>query len=162
MQDLNHVMLIGRLTRDAELKYTNGGMPITKLGLAVNRRKKSGDNWTEEANFFDIVVFGRMGEALNPYLVKGKQIAVDGELRQNRWEQNGQKRSKVEITANNLQLLGGGGAPGGSGQGPKPAPLQGGGGPQREGNSQPFENYGGGQNYPPLGDDGSGGEDIPF
>ncbi len=162
MQDLNHVMLIGRLTRDAELKYTNSGMPITKLGLAVNRRKKSGDTWTEEANFFDIVVFGRMGEALNPYLVKGKQIGVDGELRQNRWEQNGQKRSKVEITANNLQLLGGGGSSAGPGMDSGPAPRGGSGQGQGKGSSQPFENYGSAQNYPPMGDDGADSDDIPF
>ncbi|MDR3342091.1 MAG: single-stranded DNA-binding protein [Treponema sp.] len=108
MADLNHVVLIGRLTRDAELKYTANGQAVCKFSIAVNRRKKSGDQWVDEANFFDIVVWGRQGESLNQYLVKGKLVGVDGELRQDRWEQDGQNRSKVEIVANYLQLLGGG------------------------------------------------------
>jgi len=107
MADVNHVILIGRLTRDAELKYTSGGMAVCKFAIAVNRRKKSGEQWVEEASFFDIVLWGRSGETLNQYLVKGKQIAVEGELHQNRWEQDGQSRSKIEIVANNVQLLGG-------------------------------------------------------
>ncbi len=108
MADINHVILIGRLTRDAELKYTSGGMAVCKFAIAVNRRRKNGDQWVEEASFFDIVLFGRAGEAINQYLVKGKQVAVEGELHQNRWEQDGQSRSKVEINASNVQLLGGG------------------------------------------------------
>jgi single-strand DNA-binding protein len=107
MADVNHVILIGRLTRDSELKYTSGGMAVCKFAIAVNRRRKNGDQWVEEASFFDIVLWGRTGETLNQYLVKGKQIAVEGELHQNRWEQDGQSRSKIEIMANNVQLLGG-------------------------------------------------------
>lgn len=107
MADVNHVILIGRLTRDAELKYTSGGMAVCKFAIAVNKRRKQGEQWVEEANFFDIVLWGRSGESLNQYLVKGKQVAVEGELHQNRWEQEGQNRSKVEIIANNVQLLGG-------------------------------------------------------
>ena len=116
MVDLNHVVLIGRLTRDAELKYTAAGQAVCKFSIAVNRRKKSGDQWVDEPNFFDIVVWGRQGESLNQYLVKGKLVGVDGELRQDRWEQDGQNRSRVEIVAANLQLLGGGsnGSSGGS------------------------------------------------
>jgi len=119
MADINHVMLLGRLTRDAELKYTSAGMAVCKFSVAVNRRKKEGDQWVEEAHFFDIVLWGRSGEAINQYLVKGKQVAIEGELRQNRWEQDGQARSKVEIMANNVQLLGGssGSATGGGNQG---------------------------------------------
>ena len=109
MADLNHVVLIGRLTRDAELKYTSGGQAVCKFSIAVNRRKKNGDQWEDEANFFDIVVWGRQGESLQQYLVKGKMVGIDGELRQDRWQQDGQNRSKVEIIANYLQLLGGGG-----------------------------------------------------
>jgi single-strand DNA-binding protein len=115
MADLNHVVLIGRLTRDAELKYTANGQAVCKFSIAVNRRRKNGDQWEDEANFFDIVLWGRQGESLNQYLVKGKMVGVDGELRQDRWQQDGQNRSKVEIVAGYLQLLGGGpGAPGGS------------------------------------------------
>jgi len=112
MADLNHVVLIGRLTRDAEIKYTAGGQAVCKFSIAVNRRKKSGDQWEDEANFFDIVLWGKQGESLQSYLVKGKMIGVDGELRQDRWQQDGQNRSKVEIIANYIQLLGGGGGGG--------------------------------------------------
>ncbi len=107
MADINHVVLVGRLTRDAELKYTSNGSAVSKFSLAINRRKKSGDQWTEEVSFFNVVVWGRVAEALNPYMLKGKQVGVQGELRQNRWEQDGQPRSRVEITAFNIQLLGG-------------------------------------------------------
>jgi single-strand DNA-binding protein len=115
MADLNHVVLIGRLTRDAELKYTANGQAVCKFSIAVNRRRKNGDQWEDEANFFDIVVWGRQGESLAQYLVKGKMVGVDGELRQDRWQQDGQNRSKVEIVANYLQLLGGGPNSSGSG-----------------------------------------------
>jgi len=132
MADVNHVILIGRLTRDAELKYTSSGMAVCKFAIAVNKRRKQGEEWVEEASFFDIVLWGRSGESLNQYLVKGKQVAVDGELHQNRWEKDGQAQTKVEIVANNVQLLGGqGGAQGGSGGGgyassgkPAQAPYQ--------------------------------------
>ena len=107
MADINRVILVGRLTRDAELRYTNSGMAICKFGLAINKRRKVDDQWTDEAHFFDVVSFGRQGEAIAQYLLKGKQVGVDGELRQNRWEQDGQKRSKVEVAAFNIQLLGG-------------------------------------------------------
>lgn len=106
MADVNHVILIGRLTRDAELKYTSGGMAVCKFAIAVGKRVKKGDSYENETSFFDIVCWGKTGEALNQYLVKGKQVAVEGELHQNRWEQDGQARSKIEIIANNIQLLG--------------------------------------------------------
>jgi single-strand DNA-binding protein len=106
MADINNVVLVGRLTRNAELKYTNTGTPVSKIGLAINRRRKKDNQWIEEVNFFDVVIWGKVAEALNPYLVKGKQIGVQGELRQNKWEQDGQPRSKVEVIANNIQLLG--------------------------------------------------------
>jgi len=106
MADINHVVLVGRLTRDAELKYTAGGQAVCKFSIAINRRRKNGDQWEDEANFFDVVLWGRQGEALNQYLVKGKSVGVEGELRQDRWQQDGQNRSKVEIVANNIQLMG--------------------------------------------------------
>jgi len=119
MADINHVVLVGRLTRDAELKYTASGQAVCKFSIAVNRRRKNGDQWEDEANFFDVVLWGRQGEALNQYLSKGKSVGVDGELRQDRWQQDGQNRSKVEIVANNIQLMGGnsGGAQGSGNQG---------------------------------------------
>ena len=112
MTDLNRVVLIGRLTRDAELKYTSSGQAVCKFSIAVNRKKKNGDQWEDEANYFDIVVWGRQGESIHQYLLKGKMVGVDGELRQDRWQQDGQNRSKIEIIANNLQLLGGGSSSG--------------------------------------------------
>jgi len=112
--DINHVVLVGRLTRDAELKSIASGQSVCKFSIAVNRSKKNGEQWEDEPNFFDIVLWGRRGEALHQYLLKGKMVAVDGELRQDRWQQDGQNRSKVEIVANNIQLLGGGSPGGGS------------------------------------------------
>jgi single-strand DNA-binding protein len=108
MADINHVVLVGRLTRNAELKYTNSGAAVSKFGIAINQRRKKDDQWVEESHFFDVVLWGKTAESLNQYLVKGKQIGVEGQLRQNRWEQDGQARSKVEIHATNIQLLGSG------------------------------------------------------
>ena len=115
--DINKVVLVGRLTRDAEQSYTQSGFALLKFSIAVNRSRKQGDQWVEEANFFDVTVFGRQGEAIASYMTKGKQVAVEGQLRQDRWEaQDGTKRSKVTIDANNIQLLGSrdGGSQGGS------------------------------------------------
>lgn len=108
--DLNYVALIGRLTRDAELRYTRSGTAVCTFSLAVNKRRKSGSEWTEDVSFFDITLWGKSGEAINRYLEKGKQIAVSGELRQSRWESDGQTRSKVGVVASMIQLLGGGAA----------------------------------------------------
>ena len=115
MADINHVVLVGRLTRDAELRYSNSGFPICKFSIAINRRRKQGDQWVDEANFFDVTLMGRSGEAIHQYLQKGKQVGVQGELRQDRWEQDGQRRSRVEVFAQNVQLLGGPGGGGGGG-----------------------------------------------
>lgn len=157
MADLNRVMLIGRLTRDAELKYTSGGMAVCKFSIAVNKFRKNGDQRVEEANFFDIVLWGRSGEALNQYLVKGKQVAVDGELHQNRWEQDGQPRSKIEIIAANVQLLGGnsgGGYSGSTQMKPQSSPED---GWQRGGEQKPRD-Y---QDMEPS-SDSDFPDDIPF
>ena len=116
--DINQIILVGRLTRDCELKYTSGGMAIGSMALAVNRRVKKGDQWTDEGNFFDVTLFGKQAEGLNQYLLKGTQIAVTGELVQERWEKDGQKRSAVKINAQGVQLLGS--AKGGQPQGKAP------------------------------------------
>ncbi len=105
-RDLNSVSLVGRLVRDAEVRFTAGGMAICHFSIAVNYTVKRGDQWEEAVNYFDIVVFGKQGEALQPYLTRGQQVSVMGELRQNRWEKDGQTRSKVEIMANQVGLLG--------------------------------------------------------
>ncbi len=128
MADINHVVLVGRLTRNAELKYTSGGGAVSKFSIAINLRRKKDEQWVDEAHFFDIVLWGKTAESLNQYLVKGKQVGIEGQLRQNRWEQDGQARSKVEIFATNVMLLGSaGGAGSGSRQGAGPAAEQRGG-----------------------------------
>jgi single-strand DNA-binding protein len=147
--DINSVVLVGRLTRDAELKYTSGGTAVCKFAVAVNRRRKSNDQWIEEVSFFDIVLWGRRGEALQQYLSKGTQVAVQGELRQDRWEQNGQKRSKVEIYAQDIQLLGGGSSGGRGDGGPsyrsnQPNNMAAGGGARNNFGGNSNDNYGGG------------------
>jgi len=140
MADVNHVILIGRLTRDAELKYTSGGMAVCKFAIAVNKRRKQGEQWVEEANFFDIVLWGKSGEGLNQYLVKGKQVAAEGELHQNRWEKDGQTQSKVEIVANNVQLLGSKDGPSSDATGGKPSVSNDSTPPEFD-DSIPFDNF---------------------
>ena len=107
MEDINIVTIIGNLVKDAELKYTNSGTPITGLTIAVNRSVKKDGQWTEEASFFDVSLWGKRGESLNQYLVKGTKVCISGSLKQDRWEQDGQKRSRVIIQCENIQLLGG-------------------------------------------------------
>jgi len=104
---VNHVIEIGNLVRDAEMKFLSNGTAVSKFAIAVNERRKQGEQWVDEANFFDVVLYGKSAENLNQYLVKGKQVAVEGKLHQSRWESEGQSRSKIEINANNVQLLGG-------------------------------------------------------
>jgi single-strand DNA-binding protein len=170
MTDINHVVLVGRLTRDSETKYTAAGQAVCKFSIAVNRKRKVGDAWEDEANYFDIVLWGRQAEAINKYLVKGKQIGVDGELRLDRWEQDGQKRSKVEIVANNIQLLGGGAVGGSTGDGAQGGYY----GAQSAPSGGGRQEYGGSPSYarPPAPQDDSYGhdeklgdsfsDDIPF
>lgn len=107
MADINKAILVGRLVRDAEMKYTSGGMAISKFAVAVNRSVKNGDKWEEQASFFDCAMFGKRAEAVNQYLTKGQQVAIEGQLVQQRWEKDGQNYSKVEINVDNLQLVGG-------------------------------------------------------
>ena len=112
MTDLNHVVLIGRLTKDLgtderSFGYVANGQARANVSIAVNRSRKNGDQWVDEVNYFDVTIWGKTAENLKPYLTKGKQIAIDGYLKQDRWEKDGQKMSKVTIQANNVQLLGG-------------------------------------------------------
>ena len=114
MTDLNHVVLIGNLTRDLgaderSFGYVANGLARANVSIAVNRSKRNGDSgqWIDEVSYFDITIWGKTAENLKPYLVKGQKIAVDGYLKQDRWEKDGQKFSKVQIVANSVQLLGG-------------------------------------------------------
>lgn len=105
-RDLNSVSIIGRLTRDSEYRVSNSGTPVSNFSIAVNRRRKSGEDWVDEVNFFDVVFMGKAAERINQYLVKGRQIAVIGELHQRTWQNaDGEKRSSVEIWAQEIQLL---------------------------------------------------------
>lgn len=106
-QDLNMVALIGRLTCDAELRYTASGSALCNFSIAVNRRVKKGEQWLDEASLLDITLWGKQGENLNKYLLKGGQVAIQGSLKQDRWEKDGQKFSKVSVHVEDIQLLGG-------------------------------------------------------
>jgi single-strand DNA-binding protein len=154
---INVVVLVGRLTRDPELRSTTGGTSVCVLGLAVNERAKdpTTGEWGERANFFDIDVFGAMGENCARYLTKGREVAIEGRLRWRSWEtQEGQKRSAVNVVANSVQFIGprdgGGGAGGGYPQG----------GGQRQNAAPVFNNEG--LDAPPAGDFAEGDDDIPF
>jgi len=160
MTDLNQVVLIGRLTRDLgtderSFGYVGNGQARATVSIAVNRSRKNGDQWVDEANYFDVTIWGKQAETLKPYLTKGKQIAVEGYLKQDRWEKDGQKMSKVTIVANNVQLLGGKSEGSGS-----PAASTFGGAPRFQPTSAPSQ-----PSYPmdSYGDTGSDfPEDIPF
>lgn len=106
MSDINKVLIIGRLTRDIEIKTTNNGGFVGKFSLASNRKEKSGDTWTEKPGFFDCVVFGKSAEILKQYTRKGSKLCVEGSLRWSSWEgTDGKKASKVEIHVEGFQFL---------------------------------------------------------
>ncbi len=105
--NINRVVLTGNLTRDPELSSTGTGLSICKLGIAVNTRRKSGDQWEEKPNFFRVTVFGRQAESCAQYLKKGRPVAIDGRLEWSQWERDGQKRESVDIIADTVQFLGG-------------------------------------------------------
>jgi single-strand DNA-binding protein len=111
MTDLNHVVLVGRLVRDPELRYTPQGAPVCEFTLASNRRftKKDGEK-VEEVIFVDAVAWNRLAEVSAEYLKKGRSVVISGTLIQDRWEDEttGQKRSKIRIQANSVQFLGAG------------------------------------------------------
>lgn len=105
--DLNRVTLVGRLTRDPELRHTAGGQSVCSIRLAVSSRgRDDGGNWSDRANYFDITLFGRTAETASNYLTKGRRIGVDGRLSWREWEaQDGSKRQAVEVVANDIFFL---------------------------------------------------------
>lgn len=110
MTDLNTVILIGHLTHDIsnnDFAFTSNGTARLRLSIAVNRSEKKNGEWGNKANFFEVTVWGKTAENIKQYLSKGKQVAIDGYLDQQRWEKDGQKFSKVAVVANSVQLLGG-------------------------------------------------------
>ncbi len=104
---LNRVMLIGRLTRDPEVRFLPSGIQVTSLSIAVSRNfKDKNGEWREETSFFDIESYGKLAERLGTQLGKGYQILIEGSLRQDRWESpSGEKRSKVKIVADRIALI---------------------------------------------------------
>jgi len=106
MSDLNGVHLVGRLTRDPDIKYTNTGCCMCKFGLANNYYHKVNGQGQEDVNYFNIVFWGKRAESLSPYLKKGTLIGLTGQLRQNRWtDDNGDNRQAVEVIVDNIQLM---------------------------------------------------------
>ena len=138
--DLNNYSVIGRMTRDLDERafaYTSNGKARLNISIAVN----DGYGDKQYTSYFDVVVWGKTAENIKPYLGKGKQICINGRLRQDRWESNGQKNSRVVIVAETVQLLGGRDNGAGSG-----------------GNyQQPAQ-----QQVPAYNDGGDFPEDIPF
>jgi single-strand DNA-binding protein len=107
-RSFNQVILMGNLTRDPELRTTPSGATVCGFSLALNRSYKNADgNWTEATDFIDIVAWGPLGERVAQYLTKGRPALVSGRLQSRNWEQEGQKRSKVEVVANDVTFLGG-------------------------------------------------------
>ena len=105
---INRVILTGNLTRDPDIRRTQGGMTIMTLGVAVNDRRKNQQTgeWEDQANFVDCTMFGNRADAVSKYLAKGKKVAIDGKLRYSSWtDKGGNKRSKLEVVVDDLELL---------------------------------------------------------
>ena len=103
----NKVILIGNLTKDPEVRYTQQGLPVCTIRIAVNTDiSRQGEEGKEETLFIDIVNFGRLAEVCGQYLAKGRMVLVEGRLRENRWEtEDGQKRSRFEVIASTVKFL---------------------------------------------------------
>lgn len=116
--NINRVVMTGNLTRDPELRSTQGGTPVCSLRIACNTRRKDGDQWVDKPNFFDVTVWGAQGENCAQYLQKGRPVAIDGRLEHREYtDREGNKRQAVDIIADSVQFLGsrdgGGGENGG-------------------------------------------------
>lgn len=103
--DINTTNIIGRLTKDAELTYAGSGAAIVNFSIAVDHMKKK--DGSTDTSFFNCKVFGKLGETLAKYMTKGKQVAIRGYLKQERWEKDGQKQSRVVLNCEEIELLGG-------------------------------------------------------
>jgi single-strand DNA-binding protein len=130
---INRVVISGNLTRDPELRATSGGMSVLKMGVAVNDRRKNQQSgeWEDYANFVDVTMFGARAEAVSRFLSKGTKVAIEGKLRWSQWEsQQGEKRSKLEVVADEIEFLSSRDGSGGSYNAPassEPAPFDDGG-----------------------------------
>ena len=126
MASYNRVVLMGNLTRDVEIRYTPSDTAVTDISLAVNERIKRNDQWTDEVHFFDVTLWGRTAEIAGQYLSKGSPVLIEGRLKHDRWEQDGQKRSKIKIVGEKMQMLGskgGGSSSGSANQSSTPQPV---------------------------------------
>ncbi len=164
MASLNKVMIIGNLTRDPEIKYTPKGTAIADIGLAVNRNytTESGEK-REEVTFIDVTLWGRVAEIVGEYCKKGRPLFVEGRLQLDTWDDKatGQKRSKLKVVGDNIQLLGGreggGGGSGGGGEYSEPR------GESRPQSRPPGKSAPPPQKRPPADPDLDAAEDdIPF
>jgi single-strand DNA-binding protein len=118
-RSFNQVTLMGNLTRDPELRTTPNGATVCSFSLALNRSYKNSEgNWTEATDYIDIVAWGPLGERVAQYLTKGRPALVSGRIQSRSWEQDGAKRNKVEVVANDVTFLGGPGGGGGGGNAP--------------------------------------------
>jgi single-strand DNA-binding protein len=107
-RSFNQVILMGNLTRDPELRTTPNGQSVCSFSLALNRSYKGADgNWQEATDYVDVVAWGPLGERVSQYLNKGRPCLVNGRLQSSSWEKDGQKRTKVEVVANDVTFLGG-------------------------------------------------------
>jgi single-strand DNA-binding protein len=116
MASYNRVILLGNLTRDIEVKYLQSGMAVADVGMAVNdRRKGQNGEWIEETTFVDVTMWGRTAEVAAEYLSKGSPILIEGRLKYDSWEKDGQKRSKLSVVCERMQMVGSKGGGGGGG-----------------------------------------------
>lgn len=106
MPSFNRTIIAGNLTRDIELRYTPAGTAVCDLGIAINERIKKGDDWVDEAVFVDVTLWGRTAEIAHEYLHKGSPVLIEGRLKYETWEADGQKRSKLKVVGEKMQLLG--------------------------------------------------------
>ena len=117
MASFNRVILMGNLTRDIEVKYLQSGMAVADVGLAVNERRKSQTGeWIEDTVFVDITMWGRTAGVAGEYLSKGSPVLIEGRLKLDTWEKDGQKHSKLRVTCDRMQMVGSKGGGGGRGQ----------------------------------------------
>jgi single-strand DNA-binding protein len=120
MASYNRVILVGNLTKDVEVRFIASGTAVTDIRLAVNDRRKRGDEWVDETTFLDVTLWGRQAEVAGEYLSKGSPVLIEGRLQLDTWETNeGEKRSKLKVVGERMQMLGsrgGGGGGGGGGQ----------------------------------------------
>jgi len=116
MASFNRVILMGNITRDPELRHVPSGLAVTEIGMAINdRRKTQSGEWIDETSFLDVTLWGRNAEIVCEYLKKGSPVMIEGKLKQETWEQEGQKRSKIKVISEKVVLL-----PSATGRGGRP------------------------------------------